>query len=1141
MLYLKSIVLDKFKSFRHAELLFSKGFNCVVGPNGSGKSVIFDALMFGLGEPSLQTLRVDHLDELINRNIKRKKDEPTIAHLKMELEGEGKAVTIVKAIRSDGKTSYKLNDKTMTRKDIIEFLSSEGVRVGDTTTIAQGEINTIATLNNRQRRELIDNAAGIREYDDKKQESLRELDKVDQNISLANATLHEREGYLRDLEKQKEAAESYQKMTSRIKNLRFSALSARQGQLKFANEAYSKELAILDSKNKDLSARLLETKVKRDQLSEDSQKLASELNRITATSGETNSKLNVTNTELARLEVEIPSIQKTMEENNVSIAQSDAEQKASVEKIKLNKASIDELNKKIAVMLKEMEKFNVPDEGVDYEKELSELEQQINDGENKLVDTERYLSKLQADLSLNSDKKLELESALLESEKQMSLTAERKKEREAEASKKKQEIVGMISSIEKLRKEHAKLSRRLFDIDGERMDLAEQRARMQPREGNLAAKISSEFAEKDGFYGKAASLCKYSGENAYAVEAAAGSRLEYFVVDSIAVASRIMDHLKKNGLGRATFIPIAEVNVRSTPKEKDDEITPVIDVVKFDAKFSKVFSYIFNDTYIIPTLNDAKKYGIGKHRYVTLGGELAEQSGIVSGGSSRKGLSLSSIENKIKELEDEKISTKKATDAAEASLNEVEKSKALLEMQVNNMESDLRSISDELSKFVKRQADLSGQIKAKADSEGRIRKEMEAKDKEKLEVITALNLGKQSRASIYDKVSAASKNLAKSGKNKAEKDKFERLRQDVEASRISAAQLATETSMLENTASNLSYSISEKKKQIKELKAQLGEKELRREVLTKSKADIEADMSGKSTSSRKLIEKQNSINAEMNRLSTDIGKLESESASLEKQVNELKLKKIQTETRFNDITAELSTSAYQSPDLALIDGKPEEMDSEATILSNKVSEMGAVNLKAPEVYEEMKKQTDEAISRVTTLQSEKDAVLRMMEEIDSKKLQTFMDTLNQVNKNFAKLYNYVFPGKASITLENESDPLNSGIYMKLNDGKSDIPLKSLSGGQKSMIALMLLFSIHLCKKSSMYLFDEVDAALDSENAKTLSKLIKQMSDVAQFIVISHNNSLIVNADTAIGVTMDGTKESKAIGLEIGSMIKGKPQ
>ena len=347
--------------------------------------------------------------------------------------------------------------------------------------------------------------------------------------------------------------------------------------------------------------------------------------------------------------------------------------------------------------------------------------------------------------------------------------------------------------------------------------------------------------------------------------------------------------------------------------------------------------------------------------------------------------------------------------------------------------------------------------------------------------------------------------------------------------------------MLEQKSSDISYSISERKKQIKELKSQLDEKELRKEVLTKSKEDIERELSGKGASSRKLIERQNAINTEMNRLSMEMGKLDSEITNFERMINDLRLKKATAETRLNDITAELSTSAYQAQGLELLKGKPEEMDSEANILKSKIDEMGNVNLKAPEVYEAMKAQTEEAISKVTTLQTEKDAVLGMIEQIDSKKLQTFMDMLNQVNKNFARLYNFVFPGKATIMLENETDPLNSGIYMKLNDGKSDIPLKSLSGGQKSMVALMLLFSIHLCKKSSLYLFDEVDAALDPDNAKILSKLIKQMSDVAQFIVISHNNSLIVNADTAIGVAMDDKKESKAIGLEIGSMLKGKQQ
>jgi chromosome segregation protein len=212
------------------------------------------------------------------------------------------------------------------------------------------------------------------------------------------------------------------------------------------------------------------------------------------------------------------------------------------------------------------------------------------------------------------------------------------------------------------------------------------------------------------------------------------------------------------------------------------------------------------------------------------------------------------------------------------------------------------------------------------------------------------------------------------------------------------------------------------------------------------------------------------------------------------------------------------------------------MEAEVNILSSKINDLGNVNLKAPEIYDERKKTVEEASSRVSTLQTEKDAVLRMMEEIDSKKLQTFMDMLNEVNKNFMKLYNYVFPGKAGIVLENDKDPLNSGIHIKITEGKTEKQFMSMSGGERAIISLMLLFSIHMGRKSSLYIFDEVDAALDKENAKKLSTLVKQMSQEAQFIVISHNDSLIVNADTAIGVVKT-EGESKAYGVDVSSMIK----
>ena len=1136
MLYLQSIVLDKFKSFRHAELLFSKGFTCIVGPNGSGKSVIFDSLMFGLGEPSLQMMRVDRLDELINRNVRRKHDEPTVAHLKMNFEGDGKKVTVVKSIRSDGKASYRLNDRAMSRKEVIELLSSEGVRVDDTTTIAQGEINAIGKMNSNQRRELIDTAAGISQFEGKKNEALRELDKVDQKISEANVMLKERQGFLSGLEKEKEAAERYLKMNQRVKNLRYSILVSRKESLKSSNDAFSKELSLLDSKKNDSTGRLEELKAKRDKLTEERQQLTKELSTITSTSSETTSKIENLDRELSRLEVEVPSLQKALEEGKVWTVQAEGELKDAKGKVKANAAAVEELNKKIAILERDLAKIGaIPEDGVDYDAELREATAIISESENRLVDLQEYISKLQADLSLTTIRKGEMETQFGGIGKSLELMSDKKKAKEAEVAKIKQEISDMVSTIARLDEEYSRLSRALFDIDNQRLILSEQRAMAQSRESGLAPKIAQRFTEKDGFYGKAYQLCKYDGEHAYAVEVAAGNRLEYFVVDSILVANKIIDYLKKNNMGRATFIPIDDINVdRQSAKEKD--ITPVIEVVKFDSRFSKVFSYIFNNTYIVDSPNDAKKYGVGRHRYVTLDGELIEQSGIISGGSLKKTMSLFSIENKIKDLEAERDRTKKGADLAEVGLNEAQKQKALLDMQVANLMGELKSISEDTNRAVKQHFDMNNQIKAMAESEAKIRKEIQAKDTEKLDMISSLNTTKQARNEIYDKVSAASKGFAKSKKYKEEKEKSESIRKELETSKMSKASLDTESQMLDRKAAELSAAIAERQKQLKESKAQLADKEMRKEVLVKSRSAIEKEMKGKSESSSKLYDRLNAIDTDVGKLSTEIGRLDSESSNYERQVNELRIRMSQTETRFNDIAAELS--AYQTG-YELVKGKLEEMEAEANILAAKISELGNVNLKAPEVYEERKRMAEEAQSRIMTLQTEKDAVVKMIEEIDSKKLQTFMDMLNQVNKNFANLYNYVFPGKASIAIEDDTDPLNSGIVIRANDGKSNITVKGLSGGQQSMIALMLLLSIHMCKKSSIYLFDEVDAALDSENAKKLSKLIKQMSAGAQYIVISHNNSLIVNADTAIGVTMDETKESKAIGLEVGSLISNK--
>ena len=177
MLYLKSMSIDRFKSFKHINVIFNKGFNCIVGPNGSGKSNIIDALLFSLGESSLHRLRVDRLQYLIREGSSRGAASMSKAHVKIELDGDEK-MEITRGIRADGKTVYRLNGKRMTRQEVIEVLKKHSVHIDETSTIAQGEINKIIEANAKQRREFIDIAAGIQEFEYKKREAMQELEKV---------------------------------------------------------------------------------------------------------------------------------------------------------------------------------------------------------------------------------------------------------------------------------------------------------------------------------------------------------------------------------------------------------------------------------------------------------------------------------------------------------------------------------------------------------------------------------------------------------------------------------------------------------------------------------------------------------------------------------------------------------------------------------------------------------------------------------------------------------------------------------------------------------------------------------------------------------------------------------------------------
>ena len=1128
MLYLKSLSLERFKSFRHSELLFSKGFTCVVGPNGSGKSNICDALLFGLGELSMNRLRVNNLSEIVTEDGSKKK-KLSVAKVKMDFTGDTE-LSVVKFVRSDGKSMYKVNGKKMPRKEVVDLLYSHGIRADETSTIAQFEINAILSLNPKERRELIEIAAGIKEFEGKKADALRELEKVTQRINEASLVLNERLGFLRELEKEKEAAEAYMLATSELRKVSHGVLLARKNAAKEGYDNATREMAVEDSRKNEFLSGLEEMGRRVEQLNFERQRLLKEMNEGSVSVSDVNKKLEVINSSLARTEVEIKSTlseidrgRMGVEKANVSISESEA-------RIKENRAAITRMEGEREALKKQL-----PDDSDDIvdDNAFGRIEKEEAD----VAELEDSIAIMKDDIARLDSGRQVLEGRI--ADRKSTLEALVNSAAEAEGAGKKAR-----DTAEELGRKAGDLEKRIAAAEAEERDLLSARGTCEKkmielregiayagrRDSAVEERIRGAFGKEDGFYGKAIDLIEFDQKNAYAVEAAGGNRLEYYVVDGLKTAERIIGYLKKNGYGRATFIPIDSIQASRTLEVQG--ANALLDLIHFEKRFSKAFDYIFYNTYLVDSFQAARSIGIGKHRYVTLEGELIEQSGTVTGGTVRKRVSISLLTRQLAGAEKEREEILSRISGKDAELLSLRKELSHCEAERKVADAGLRVAEEALQKSKSLAEKARDEIMT---LEGQLKRMAEELQEKKNAYMNAANGLAERRGRIRRMYGAGQDTEEQRRQRKEAGKRIAALRESIEALSIKIAEAQKENQLLERSMKEYAKQAEENAAMAKSMAAAVQELRLKEGVLRKSKKDLEEKILSSGAANKRIYRELEVIDAELQKISEERGRLGMEKDNAERRIGEYKMRKNQMEMRINDIDAELqSYKAGEAP----ADGSVEELESRMAVLNEKIKSLGTVNLKAPEIYNERAAGVEEARSKTEVLRMEKESVLKMIEEIDSKKVKTFFEAFEKVNSNFSRLYSYVYPDKAEIALSDPGDPLNSGIEIRISDGKARRAIQRMSGGEKSIISMMLILAVHLCKPAALYIFDEVDAALDKENSKTLSKLIKELSKEAQYIVVSHNDSLIVNADTAIGVVkVDGI--SKAIGVEIPAILNSQ--
>ncbi|MCX8175173.1 MAG: chromosome segregation protein SMC [Candidatus Micrarchaeota archaeon] len=1122
MVYLKGLKFRGFKSFRRAEATFPKGFVCLAGPNGSGKSNVTDGIRFALGEGSLKALRAKRVSELINTSCK-------YAEVTLYIDGE-QQYEIKRAINAEGKTLYRINGRRSTRTLVMEELRRYGIEAGSHNIIAQGQVQKIIDMSAKERRQIIDSVAGIAEFDAKKEEAIRELQKVEQKITEASIVLSERQIRLSELEGEKDSAlayisaqENFRRATASIANMEHSKLSKSFAEIVQKHSAAKAEIEALSKQSSVLEARIAEL---------DSQK-----QQVVAKMGSSSAR-EAAMREIEELKVKIGADSATLNEKRKDLPRLEASSKTLLAQIEALKKSQKEVSATISSLSSEISSLS---------KKISEYERKSGaKSESAAAEVSRKLEFLAEKIVSLKEQKASCESRLASAERMMQMKRE-EKERLSQAignmeegrfsgerAVLEKEIASLQTQLESLFERERELNRSLPDMDRRLLSLKEKaaalRASIAPSAASLAIKAVEEMKREGmrGIYGTVSSLVSCVQKYASAAEAAACNRLSYIVVDSTDTAIRVIERLKEQKAGRCTFIPL------DIPKPQAQEPAPsasgclgaLIDFVKFDPAFKRAMEYVFSDTLLFDSVQNAKKH-VGRARLVTVEGELIERSGVITGGWQKGSLlsrsALEKAEAEAAELEQKRRELYATLYSIRDEMSAKRKEKAEAEVKLRGLEIEQKSI-EERKAGAKKTLEEIKKIEAELSA---LFQERESLKK----FLAGLSAELSSSVSQHDSLKGELSRIA--SLEKSQDEESQKALRELSSRRSSLeAQLEAKKSELSSLASQQA----EKERQLAELSASIGE--CRREIAELASAlssaqalqkEKEEKLSEMSASSQKLFAKMKELDAQIKEVADQLAKLKLEADRKNREMTELEIKRQTTETRLADLKAALE----QYAGVPLIDASKAELEELAAKSEATMNSLGMVNLRAPELYEEKRREIEEIRSRVSSLDSEKKAVFAMMDEIEGKKRAIFLSTFSAINDNFKKIFSYILPGEGTLVLEQPSSPFESGLLIRVREEGRDKYLDSMSGGEKALLALIFIFAIQMHKPAPFYILDEADAALDKENSKKLSNLLKQLAEKTQFLVVTHNDTVLSSADVALGVTRteDG---SKIVGVQLTS-------
>ena len=1181
-MYLKRLELQGFKSFADKTVLeFMPGITSVIGPNGSGKSNISDSIRWVLGEQSMKSLRgTKSLDIIFAGTQNRKSLGFAEASLVFDntdgtLPIEYTEVTVTRKIYRSGETGYYINKVPCRLKDVLELFMDTGIGKDGYSIIGQGKIDEILSNKSEDRRHIFEEAAGIVKFRTRKAESEKKLEHTKLNLLRINDILAEIEANIEPLKLQSEKAKKYLSLREELKNIEIGLFLYNIEKYKASLEEIVKDEEIYTSQCDEEQQNLEKIKQLKEALKEEVDRITNQIEEMSNIGFESqkeiemlNSDINVANTRISNNKENKERYEKEIEELNI------------------RKKELEE-----EIKQKEEKRDNLKQNREKFEKELQEKEKELEEITKKLSSKELEIEGYKQQVEQNTDKKYELQS---ESHTQ-DINFENYEKRQRQINN---EVSNYISELDATRLQKEDISKGFYEIDSKRNNVlksleeinskkqsADQKIKeynikinqleneMRMKESRQKFLIETE-KEKEGYvksvksllkdcenikelgkgmHGVLANIIDVPEKYQTAIEMSLGMSLQNIVTDTEEDAKKLVEHLRKNNLGRASFLPIASVRGKKLEKIKGKEngvIGIASDLIKFDKKYEQIIISLLGRTVIVDNMDTAIK--VAKQngytfRIMTLEGDMINPSGAITGGSVAKktvnilgrekeieklGKEIQEIRQKIekikKEKEDFENSIEDTIELAtnlEKELQEIDITYATEKQKVVAIDENIEKLEKRLQKLKDEQKQLENQKQEATTKKEEIEKEIEELTKQSEELTKLITefaeLNKDDQKYIDDlnfDITNLKISVSSFDESEASIDEIkERINLDIQNTVKSIENKKEQIEQIQHDNFNLEESIKETKQKIEDIKEEVknsGSKieELKNERLEKNKklSIQEEEISNKF----KVIED----------LKAQIVKIDVKKTKLEEDIQAI-INKMWEEY---ELTPNNVQEEYKKPEnVATTQRKVNNLRTE-------IKELGSINIDSIEEYKNMKERYDFMCEQRVDLENTMSKLRKMIQEMTTTMKEQFKEQFELINKNFAEVFKELFGGgNASLKLEDEENILECGIEITVQPpGKKLQNMMLLSGGEKAFTAIALLFAILKINPAPFCVLDEIEAALDDVNVYRFAEYLKKFSKDTQFLVITHRKGTMEAADTVYGVTMEESGISKLLSMKL---------